>query len=139
MSKRYYVSKIIGDGSEENPFRPKIAEYPVNWVGSIATEEDPTSPNYGKPLHTSCFVLVNTVNHALLRNDVDLDNLPDFPLDGKVSSINTATKNAMITALQKRGFDTSEISNTEGYRDTLQTIARQRDPNFNIDNFDVEE
>lgn len=138
MSKRYYVSKIVGDGSEENPFRPKVADHGVNWVGSIITDENPESPNYGKPVHTSCFVLVNTINHAVLRGDPDIDDMPDFPLDGKVSSINTATKNAMITALQKRGFDTSAISSTEGYRETLQTVARQRDPNFNIDNFDVE-
>jgi hypothetical protein len=139
MTKRYYVSKILGDGSEENPYRPAVADHGVNWSGSIATDENEASPNYGKPLFADCLVIVATSNHAKLRNDPNISALPDFALDGKVSSINTVTKNAMIAALKKRGFSTSDVANTDGFRELLQSIGRQRDPKFNVDNFDVAE
>lgn len=139
MSKRFYVSKIRGDGSEENPFRPAVADHGVNWSGSIISDENEASPTYGKPLYADCLVIVATKDHGKLRNDPDIDPLPEFPLDGKVSSINTATKNAMIAALQKRGFNTSGVSNTDGFRELVQSIGRQRDPAFSIDNFDVSE
>lgn len=139
MTKRFYVTKIRGDGTEDNPYRPAVADHGVNWSGSIVTDNDESSPNYGKPLYADCLVVVATDKHSTLRADPDIDALPDYPLDGKVSSINTATKNAMIAALQRRGFRTDDVSNTDGFRDLVQSIGRQRDPAFNVDNFDVSE
>ena len=91
MSKRYYISPLIGTGNEFDPFRPKVADYGVSWVGSI-----PNNPETGQPLFNYCLVLVNTQNHGQLIADSAIDSLPDFPLDGKVSSIHTVTKNNMI-------------------------------------------
>ena len=134
MSKKYYVSAIIGDGTEENPFRPAVADHGVSWVGSIKSD-----PVTGHPIHADCLVLVAAQNHAQLRGDNRITAMPDFALDGKMSAINTVTKNGMINALKKRGFDTSTIGNTDGYRDALHDIGKQRDPDFNIDKFDVAE
>lgn len=134
MSKRYYISKIVGTGDEFDPFRPKIADYGVAWVGSI--ESDPVT---GRPIHPDCVVLVATANHAMLKGDPDIDAMPNFPLDGKLSAITNATKTAMYDALTARGFDTSGLVNTDGYRDVLQKIGLQRSPAFDIDNFDVVE
>lgn len=134
MSKRYYISKIVGTGDEFDPFRPKVADYGVAWVGSI--ESDPVT---GRPVHPDCIVLVATANHALLRGDPDIDAMPDFPMDGKLSAINTGTKTAMFNALTARGFYTTGLNNTDGYRDVMQKIGLQRSPAFDIDNFDVVE
>ena len=134
MSKKYYVSAIIGDGTEENPFRPAVADHGVNWAGSI--QSDPVT---GHPIHADCFVLVATANHAKLKADAGIDAMPDFPLDGKLSSITTATKNSMMNKLKARGFNVDGLGNTDGFRDVLQQIGVQRDPVFNIDNFDVAE
>lgn len=134
MAKKYYVSDIIGDGSEENPFRPAVADHGVSWVGSI--QSDPVT---GRPIHADCIVLVAAQNHAQLRADKRITAMPDFALDGKMSAINTATKNGMLNALQKRGFSTSTIGNADGYRDALRDIGKQRDPVFDIDNFDLAE
>lgn len=131
MSKRYYISKIVGDGTDGNEFRPRVADYGVSWVGSIPTGED------GRPLYDSCLCIVNTDDHSVLRRDVDIDALPDFPLDGKLSAIQTGTKNAMLAALAARGYDTTSLGNADGYRDVLQSIGLQRDPNFNLDRFDI--
>lgn len=132
MSKRYYLAEIIGDGSEANPYRPAVAEHNVAWVGAIDSD-----PDTGKPLHSNTIVLVETENHARLRADSRIDPLPDFALDGKMTAINTAARNGMLTALTKRGFSTAAINNADGYRDALQQIGRQRSAVFDINNFDV--
>lgn len=129
--KRYYVCDLVGDGSEENPFRPVIANFPVAWSGSIPTGVD------GRPVHKDCLVIVSTEDHAALRNAAGVVPLPDFPLDGKMSAIQNGTRNTMLSALVARGFDTTSIGNADGYRDALSEIGRQRDPLFNIDKFDV--
>ena len=132
MSKRYYISKIVGDGSEYDSYRPKVADYNVAWVGSIESD-----PETGKPIHTECMVLVDAVDHGVLKRDVDIDEMPDFPLDGKVSAITTATKSKMFSVLNGRKFDTSGLTGTDGYREVLQKIGSQRSAGFDIDNFDV--
>lgn len=131
MSKRYYISDIIGTGGEFDPYRPAIADLGVSWVGSIESGPD------GRPLYTDCVVLVNTVNHAALRVDSRIDPLPEFPLDGRLSAINTTSKSEMDTALTRRGFNLSGVNSSDGYRDVLQTIGKQRSAAFDIDKFDV--
>ena len=132
MSKRYYLSDIIGAGDDMDPYRPAVADHGVAWVGVIDS-----NPETGAPIHADTLVLVETDNHAKLRADSRIDALPDFALDGKMTAINTSARNGMLTALQKRGFTTSAINNADGYRDALQAIGRQRSPIFSIDAFDV--
>lgn len=131
MAKRYYLSSIIGDGTDDNPYRPAIADYNVSWAGAIETD-----PN-GRPLHADCLVIVNTEDHVALRRDARIDAMPDFALDGKMSAINNVVKTAMTNALRRRGFDVSGISNTDGYREALQQIGLQRAAAFDIDKLDV--
>lgn len=130
--KRYYISPIAGDGTEFNPYRPKIADYGVSWVGSI-----PSDPITGKPLASWVLVLVSANNHGAIISDPAIDSLPDFPLDGKVSAIQTATKNTMISRLQARGIDTAFIGSADGYRDVIRGIGQKYEPAFDENSFDV--
>ena len=134
MSKRYYLSPIIGTGDENNPYRPKVADYDVRWAGVI-----PSDPLTGAPLHPWCLVLVATQNHGQLTADQTINALPDFPLDGKVSAIQTSVKNTMLAKLQARGIDTSFINGTDGYREVIRGIGRTIEPAFDENNFDVVE
>ena len=131
MSKRYYLSDIIGTGDIDDPYRPAVADLGVQWVGTIESGPD------GRPLYTDCVTLVDTVNHGALRSDPRIDPLPDFPLDGKLSSINASTKSSMDAALSRRGFNLTGINSSDGYRDVLQKIGQQRSAAFDIDKFDV--
>lgn len=134
MSKRYYISKIVGDGlTQATSYRPKIADYGVSWTGSIETDAN------GKPIHTHVLVMVATKNHSVIRNDVDIEELPDFPLDGKVNAIQTIAKTKMFSTLTAKGFNVTGLDNKDGYRDVLQAVGEQRQTGFNIDNFDVQE
>lgn len=132
MSKRYYISPIVGDGTEENSFRPKVADYPVKWVGII-----PSDPVTGLPLFAWTLVLVEAQNHGQLISDGAIDPMPEFPLDGKVSAIHNATKNDMLARLQARGIDTTFIGNADGYRDVIRGVGRHLEPTFDENNFDV--
>lgn len=131
--KRYYVSSIIGDGSIENPYRPRVADHGVAWAGNI-----PTGPD-GKPTSTWALVVVDAKNHAALIADKDIDDLPDFPLDGKVSAIQNATKTTMKTKLAKRGIPTAFIDGTDGYREVIRGVGRLLQADFNENDFDVSE
>lgn len=131
--KRYYICDVIGDNLEE-AVRPIIANYKVNWVAEIKT--DPTTGLAAIPW---AIVKVATNNHNILRNQPGIDPLPDFPLDGKVSAIQTATKNDMISRLVNRGIDTTFITNSDGYRDILRHLGRLLSTNFHEDAFDISE
>lgn len=127
MSKRYYLCDVIGDGSEENPLRPAVADMGVNWVGEISEDG------------TKCLVLVSTVNHGPIMASKKADALPVFPLDAKTNAMNSAAKNALMAAMEKRGFATGYISGADGYREVVRGIGRAINPNFNENNFDVSE
>ncbi len=134
MAKRYYLCNIIGDGSDDNPYRPAVADYEasgVSWAGVIESGPD------GRPIHADCLVIVNTEDHSALRRDARIDAMPDFALDGKMSAINNVVKTAMVNALRRRGIVKSGISNTDGYREALQQIGQQRSGAFDIDKLDV--
>lgn len=68
MSK--YLCEIIGDGSEEAPYRPAIADYPLSWAAEIASGED------GKPMYSFCFVTVSAGDVSLFYEDDRIKALP---------------------------------------------------------------
>lgn len=133
MAKRYCIAKIIGDGTENNPYRSAIQKYnDLEYeFGGIA--QDPVT---GQPTHTFVLAIVKTVNLGRLMADKDIELLPDFPLDGKMSAMQTVTKNRMSDALAKYGVS---ISGADGYRDAIRTIGKLITPTFDENNFDLSE
>jgi hypothetical protein len=129
--KRFYVSPIIGDGSEFDPFRAKIQDYSVNHVAVIPSGAD------GKPLYSWALVIVAEKDHGKLLADNTIQALPDFPFDAKVSAMQTATKNMMTAKLKNRGIATDFIISTDGYRDVIRGIGRQLVPDFDENSFDI--
>jgi hypothetical protein len=131
--KRYYISKVVGTGVFGDTYRAKVADYGVPYAAVIPTDDQ------GKPKFGYCFVLAGGRSHALLRADPDIKPLPDFPLDGKLSGIQTQVMDAAEASLRDTGFIVSNLSNSAGYRDWLKSIVAQQDPLVNIDNMDVQE
>ena len=131
MSKRYYLCDIIGDGLEpETAFRPAVAEYANNWAASIPTDSN------GKPSGSSVLTIVAEHNHAALHGKPGVDQMPDFPLDGKVSAINANAKRGMDEAISNRNIPV-DTNSADGYRTVLDQIGKSIDPHFDIDNFDI--
>lgn len=134
--KRYYMTDLIGDGSEENPFRPAVANLGVSHVAVFPPQDLETGQYQG----TTCLVLVNTVNHAQVIADPRNDPMPDFPLDGKLSAMRASTQQELVAMLRQRGFTYPDgWLSLEGYRDIIRTAAQQLDPSFDEDAFDVAE
>lgn len=131
MAKRYYVCDVIGDGSEFNPYRAKIADMGVSWVGVIPTDAT------GKPVKTWALALVDTVNHARLSATAGIDQMPDISLDIKTSAISTASRSQLSSMLSRRGISTVNISSTDSYKDIINDVGRSLDASFTADNFDI--
>ncbi len=136
MTKRMYICPVIGDGTEDNPFRPAIADLtpPVNWTATIPTGDD------GRPLMAWCLAIVGTRNHQRVRAVRNIDPLPDFPLDGRVSAIDLVSRNAMSAALTRRGLNASAIvDGRDGFREVVRAIGRVNNPQFSELNFDCDD
>lgn len=131
--KRYYVCDVIGDGSDDSPYRAAVSDHRVSHVAVI-----PVGPD-GRPARPWCLALAAAASHGPLLADRRLDALPDFPLDGKVSSMHGPTRTAMALALQRRGIDTAFLQGTDGYREVVRTLGRLLDPAFDENAFDVSE
>lgn len=129
--KRYYLTDILGDGTEDNPFRPAIAEVAQSWVGTIPTDQD------GRPTSTWALVLVAAKEHGPIKAAKGVDALPEFPLDGKVLAINAQARAALDNALAKRGIPTDVVQNKDGYREVIRALGQKLDATFNEDNFDI--
>ena len=130
--KRFYLCDIIGDGTEDNPFRVAVANLNVAWVATI-----PSDPVTGRPLFDWAIVRVAAGNHSEIIKICDA--LPDFPMDGKVTGINLSTKAAMKSKVKARmGGNVAWIDNTDGYREVIRTIGKHLSPDFDENNFDVE-
>lgn len=158
MSKRYYLTKVLGNGDDterdENGFladdrgsyRLSInnPQYVPLWkrVGTIQT--GPT----GVPLAPYQFCTVDVADHATLRADPLLIALPDGALDMKFESFAPAPKAVVrdfILMLKNQygmSIGTSIIDGSGGttvsYRDVLQYLGQKLDASFDIKPFEAE-
>ena len=133
MSKRYYISPIVGDGTEENPYRAKISDHGEPWVGVI-----PTDPVTGVPVNTWALVRVSAVNHTDILKDLSVDALPDVSLDLKTSAIGNKERGGAQDTLTKHGISSVTIGQADSYREFVDGIGRELDPTFTTNNFDVQ-
>jgi hypothetical protein len=130
--KRYYMVDIIGSGTDDDPYRPALDFAGIRYAGVI-----PSNPD-GTPASTWALCIVAAKDHNMLRNDSRIDALPDFPMDGKVSAINNATKGLMKAALTRRNLNANTlVEDKDGYRDVIRGIGRALEPAFSEDKFDV--
>ncbi len=109
--KRYIVSRIIGTGTEDDPYRPKIADQGIPFTASI-----PCDPVTGKPTKTHAFCIAASRDFQTILRDADNDGLPDVALDIKVSAIKRATVDAMLAA---GGCATISLTGTPAVGDVL--------------------
>lgn len=138
MSKRYYLADIIGTGEADvDEFRTAVADHTRNPANPLKYEGGFPVGETGLPVHSWTLVIVEAPDHTPLLNDPRIDALPDFPLDGKVSSINTVAKNAMLAAMIRRGIDTSSVAGTDGYREVIRLIGVAANATFDENAFGV--
>lgn len=117
--KRYYISSIRGDGSEEDNFRPTVADYIGNWAGSI-----PCNPKTGMPTQAWVLVAVFDEDQAILLGVAGVDLLPDYPLDGLISAMDTADSLMVYQGLAAHGINTAIVNLCPLYSDLLARLQQ---------------
>ena len=130
--KRYYLSPIIGSGTEVDPFRPKIADFGVSWSGVIASD-----PVTGAPARNWCLILVEAADHAALIADADLFDLPNINLNALVSSLSPTLRNRLSNRLDQLGINRQALTIADALRVWLRAIGRHLEPSFHEDRFSI--
>lgn len=131
MARRYYISRVVGDGTDGDPYRAKIADYGVAHVAIIASGPD------GHPSRPWALCLVNTTNHAPLVADSDLRAIPVSALDNTLGSLTPQQRQFLRDMVEELGLDTSEVTAQTTLRQLLRYIGRTLEGAFDENNFDV--
>lgn len=130
--RRYYLCPMIGSGTEESPYRPKIANFSnVNWTAIVSHNPD------GTLKLPWAFVIVRAVDHTTILADSQIKALPDISLDLTVGDLSAAVRNAMNNALTNFGIDTSPVKMSTTIRQVLRYLGRKHVADFDENRFDV--
>jgi hypothetical protein len=124
--KRYYLAPVV--------------TVPDPDLGQLRQVDIPDGFNYSAAIGNTgswALIIVAAQDHRTLTSNSKLVPLPDFPLDGKVSAIQKATKDQLVARAQQRLGITISADNVDGYRELIRDLGTRVDPNFHEDNFDV--
>ena len=124
MSKRYYLSRVIGSGTTDDPRRAAIEDYGITYVAEVGDAD-------------WALCLVASRNHLQFRNDPNIDPLPDYPLDAKINSMHDPTRAGMWRALERFGVNFNDLGSISGYREVIRRCGQTLNPSFSEDRFDV--
>jgi hypothetical protein len=80
--------------------------------------------------HNWALMQVGYSDYQPLVGKANIDMLPDFPFDAKMTSMTPATRNNLDNILTKWGIPTTCSSNAEGYRDFIRCLGRQIHPDW---------
>lgn len=133
MSKRFYICKVIGDGTEDNPYRPKVADYPVSWSGMLPSNPDGT-PKYG-----FTFVIAATQDHTALLADPQIKGMPELSLDAQIGSLSKDLRDKMLAYFDEEGIDRTGLNLQSTMRDVLRRVGKHLEAAFDENRFDVRE
>lgn len=135
MSKRWYISPVIGDGTWENPYRPAIREA-LTENGAGGVWEIASNPD-GTPKFPFALCRVGAINHGPLAGVANVDQFPDITLDSTLSVLTANQRNALLNFLSKRGISTTGLTTSATFREVLDRVGKYLNASFNADAFDV--
>jgi len=137
---RFYISQTVGDGTEDNPFRPAVA----NYVGSrrnVDMRIDETTP--GK-MFVECTPTAQ--QHSDMQADPLITYIPiegvggiELDLDSTLNQIPAAKRNALITALENRQVPLDDLTGQSTVRDLLKRIVLRLHIRSILKNIDIED
>lgn len=117
---RYFISKIIGDGQEFNPYRPKIADYGVSFSVDFRTEND------------WCIGVTSAADLTNVTNDPDIIVFPDLTFDTLIADVAAATVSAMRTDIESfTGKQFPALLPDTTFRRVLEVIGEEIGHTFN--------
>ncbi len=126
---RYCITPIIGDGSMDNEYRAAIAA-----VADTARALIP-SETTGEPRYNFCPCRFEAANMTPVSQVSNTYILPDYPLDGLLENMDSATRTAMVQSVQAFDLDgqglhisLSAFGDSSRFRDVVEHIAHVFEP-----------
>lgn len=120
MAKKYYLSPVVGTGSEDDPVRLKVADYYGNHTAVLS------SSGWG-------IALVSDHDHSASLGDPDVHPFPDVPLDTLISDLPAETVARIDAFLVGYGISTAGAT----LRSVLVDFSTLMDGNFELSRFGV--
>lgn len=122
--KRYLLCPVIGDGSIESPYRPKMPRG-VSYTCIIPSNAD------GSPRFPWCLVHASADDLSDVTKDADLEPLPNVGIDSRLS-LTASQKNALASRLTARGISAEQAAVlADGtLRQLIRAIGRRLDKDF---------
>lgn len=130
MSKRLYITDIIGTGVREDPYRSIVASIPNpqgrNWVSVINISR----------FANSAGVLVASRSHTPYIPHPRITPMPDGSYDSLFALLDPAGRSTLLTSLAGRSFVLPSPAAVT-YGQAVDELYRQIEPAFTYLNFDV--
>lgn len=121
--KRWFIARMVEVDGE---IMPKVATYPN--VNHRTWSKDGFAFGLGQ---------LATNNLTQFSGDADIRLIPDAALDNALSTIPTATRQAMSAALTDAGFNVSAVKNTWSVRQLLKHLKAQLQTDDDVETGDV--
>jgi hypothetical protein len=137
VSKRYYITPIIGSGVEGDPYRAKVSEHSIRAHAVLIPTHPEGHPQYGHPVHDWGLAIVDSDDHTSVLADPDIDALPGIGKEDDIRPIPRTLRQELSARLSAYGiqFDTERAG--VRMRDLVRAVGRTLDPNFDEDRMDV--
>jgi hypothetical protein len=121
---RYYVSPMVGSGTEEDPIRPLVIDLPNYPKRTYATAWEMV---YNGDRQPYALVVVASTNHRrLLKND-EIGILPDIPLETSIFDLTGEEASMIMRVISGFGMDPEVMDESTTYYEVLYRIAGQID------------
>lgn len=115
---RYYISDLIGNGSDEDSFRSLAGEYSLHVSGNV-----PVSLSTGMPTQDWMLVTVYDLDQSALVSVVGVDPLPTCPLETLMTDMTAADMAMIDTAMAAHNIVKPHMALALTYGDALAVIG----------------
>jgi hypothetical protein len=122
MPTHYYLCPVVGDGSDDNPRRLKVADYYGNHSAVL-----PDDGTWG-------IAVVADADHTASISDPDIHPFPSSDLSVRVVDLDPSISTQITDFLSLYGITVSEA---DTLRDVLVRFSTLADGNFDFDRFGV--
>jgi hypothetical protein len=131
VAQRYYISKVVGTGTFSDKFRSKAQDLLANVAGvdvHVKIKDGAVAGDW-------CLVNVSAADHAVLLADADHVAFPQITLDAQLNTVSAGVRNAILTACQNRGIDTSGVTGATAFRVLVRRAGRALSAVFDENTF----
>jgi len=137
---RFYISQTVGDGTEDNPFRPATTIH-TSAFKAVDMRKDATISGR---MFVECYPTEQ--EHIDMQADPLITYIPiegaggiELDLDSTLNQIPAAKRNALITALENRQVPLDDLTGQSTVRDLLKRIVLRLHIRSILKSIDIED